>query len=174
MEVHRTEIKQEDTLLFEEVYEKYYKQIMAYFVKRIGNKSDAEDLTSEVFLYCYKNLNTFDSKKSSISTWIYLIAKSRYYNYCRDKRLTECIDDYEHLVGDSADLMDKAIYLDELRTQLNEALKCLTERQKNIIILRYFEDKSSEEIADLFCTSSNNIRVQLHKALKKLKKIMES
>ena len=174
MEVYRTEVKQEETLLFEEVYEKYYKQIVAYFIKRIGNQPDAEDLTSEVFLYCYKNFSTYDPKKSSIATWIYLVAKSRYFNYCRDKRITENIDDFENLAADSADLMDNAIYLEELRSQLNAALTSLTERQKSIIVLRYFEDKSAEEIANIFCTSSNNIRVQLHKALKKLKKIMES
>lgn len=159
---------------FKEIYEKYYPQVLAYFLKKINHRHDAEDLTSEVFLYCYKQIDTYDSEKSSVSTWIYLIAKSRFFNYCRDKKITENIDDFTDLLGSDTDLPEKAVYLSELREQLNTALLSLTEQQRKIVIMRYFKGKNAQEIAAQFGTSANNIRVQLSKALKNLKKIMEN
>lgn len=161
-----------EKISFEEIYKKYYNQMFAYFFKRLNNKADAEDLTSDTLLYCYKNIDTYDSEKASFATWIYLIAKSRYYNYFRDRKLTENIDDFENIAGDSENQMENAIYIDELRKQLNIALNNLTERQRSIIIMKFFEDKTTEEIADFYKTSSNNIRVQLCKALKNLRKYM--
>lgn len=170
MYINKTSIIDGVQISFNEVYNKYYKQILAYFFKRINSTSDAEDLTSEVFLYSYKHFDKYDSEKASLSTWLYLIAKSRYYNYCRDKKNTENIDDFENLIGSYGDEMEKAIYIEELRIQLNKALNNLTDRQKNIVVMKYFEEMETEEIAEFYGTSSNNIRVQLCKALKNLRK----
>ena len=174
MEIYKNIHCEKNIISFDDIYRKYHSQIVAYFVKRTGNQKDAEDLASEVFLYCYKNYSKYDSSKSSVSTWIYLIAKSRFYNYCRDRKTCEDIDDYANIIEDSTDFTEKAIYLEEMRIQLNESLKLLTERQRKIVILKYFEGMKAEEIALLFDTTANNIRVQLSKALKKMKKNMEN
>ncbi|MDE6035586.1 MAG: sigma-70 family RNA polymerase sigma factor [Ruminococcus sp.] len=170
MEIKETTDNNKSLLTFDEVYKKYYRQILAYFIKHIGNQEEAEDLTSEVFMYCYKNFDKYDVKKASVSTWIYLIAKSRFCNYLRDRKVNDNIDDYTDLVDYSAVDVDKALYLEEMRKQLNNALNSLTERQRLIVILKYFQEKSAEEIALILNTNANNIRVQLSKALKSMKK----
>lgn len=170
MEIKQTVNNSSNLLTYDEVYKKYYSQILAYFKKHISSEADAEDLTSEVFMYCYRNFDKYDSKKASVSTWIYLVAKSRFCNYLRDRKVNDNIDDYDNLVGGSADDMDKALYLEETRKQLDSALKALTERQRTIVVLRYFQDKSAEEIAKVLGTNANNVRVQLHKALESMKK----
>lgn len=174
MDIYKTAACNKAEVSFENIYSRYYTPILAYFIKRIGNRSDAEDLTSEVFLYCFNNYDTYDSSKSSVATWLYLVAKSRFYNYCRDRKQTEDIDDYSNIIEDTNNLVERAVYLSELRAQLNEALNELTERQKRIVVMKYFEGMDAEEIATILDTNANNVRVQLSKALKRLRTVVES
>lgn len=174
MDIHNTAARSKAEVSFENIYSRYYAPILSYFIKRIGNQSDAEDLTSEVFLYCFNNFNTYDPLKSSVATWLYLVAKSRFYNYCRDRKQIEDIDNYSNIIEDTNNLVERAVYLSELRTQLNEALNELTERQKKIVVMKYFEGMNAEEIATILDTNANNVRVQLSKALKRLRTVMES
>ena len=173
MEILKTAAVCEVKQSFEEVYKKYYPQILSYYCQRIGNHADAEDLTSEVFLYCANHYDNYDPQKASVATWIYLIAKSRFSNYCRDRKLTDNIDDHLDLTGDTGEMMDKALYLQELRERLTAALGQLAERQRQIVVWRYFDDRSIEEIANRLEITSNNVRVQLSRALKKLRSIIK-
>lgn len=174
MNIRKNAEHKKNEVSFESIYSKYYSSVLFYFIKRIRNQSDAEDLTSEVFLYCFNNYDTYDSSKSSFATWLYLVAKSRFYNYCRDKKQTEDIDDYANIIEDTSNLVEKAVYLSELRMQLNVALNELTERQKKIVVMKYFEGMCAEEIANILNTNANNVRVQLSKALKRLQTIIEN
>ena len=66
--------------------------------------------------------------------------------------------------------MDACIYLEQLRTMLDTALAYLPERQQKIIRMRYFEDLSGNEIADILGMTPGNVRVQLSRALDTLEK----
>lgn len=157
---------------FESVYKTYYPKVLQYYSKKMANIQDAEDLAGEVFLYCCKNYDSYDPQKAEISTWIYLVAGSRWKNYCRDRQYPQNIDDFEFCGEDGADEMEHAVWLDQLTDSLTNALRQLTERQQRIVILRYFSDKTPSEIAVLLGTNPNNVRVQLSKALKTMKHYM--
>lgn len=68
---------------FESFYAQYAQQVHRYLYRKIGNVQDAEDLTADIFEYCYRQFNTFDPQKASIKTWLYVIVNSRYKNYLR-------------------------------------------------------------------------------------------
>ena len=108
---------------YEEIYEKHYGKVFQYIYRKIGNFSEAEDLTSEAFLYAYKHYDQYDPSKSAIATWLYLIVNSRLNNYYRDSRI--CID-LETVVGvledDTVDL-EQGAYMEEVSEQLQEAIK---------------------------------------------------
>ena len=53
---------------FDEIYYGYYIKVNRYIKKKINNPEDANDLTQDVFEYCYRKLDSFDPNKSSIST----------------------------------------------------------------------------------------------------------
>ena len=67
--------------------------------------------------------------------------------------------------------LDEGVYLEQLHTALMKAIKSLPERQQKIVMLRYFENCSSEEIADRLNISPGNVRVLLSRALDKLSKM---
>ena len=156
-------------LPFEKVYERYFFDVLRFVCKRIENRQEAEDLTSEVFLYCYKNYSRYDPRKSSISTWLFLVVKSMLKTYYRDKKTHLDISDFEDwLLSDSDDLA-RAIYLEQLRSFLAEQIKLLPDRQQQAIVMRFFQEKDFDEIAAALDTSAGNVRVMLTRALAKMR-----
>lgn len=153
---------------FEDFYMKYYSGVCHYLFKKIGNVHDAEDLASEAFIYCYKNYDRFDPKKSSASTWLYLIVNSRLKNFYRDRKEQVCIDELENVLPDETDDMGKAVYLEQMRDELAKAIQSLPEKQQIAIRMRYFEEKSFEEVAFALGTNISNARVILSRALDKM------
>lgn len=154
---------------YEEFYSANYARVLYYVRSKINSAEDAKDLTSEVFLYCYTHYDEYDPEKSSIITWLYLIVNSRIKNYYRDHNVTYV--DYEvvsETLQDHGIDLDESVYLEQLHTSLMRAIKCLPQRQQSIIIMRYFENCSSEEIAQRLCLSAGNVRVLLSRALSKL------
>ena len=158
-----------DMMPFEQVYERYYFDVFRFFVKRTENHQEAEDLTGEVFLYCYKNYSRYDPQKSAISTWLFLVAKSMLKTYYRDRKQHLDISDFEEwLITDDADI-SRAVYLEQLRSFLAEQIKQLSEKQQQVIVMRFFQEKDFDEIAIALNTSQGNIRVILTRAVAKLK-----
>lgn len=151
-------------------YEENYCKVFSYLMKKILNRSDAEDLTGEVFLYCYSHYDTFDPGKSSITTWLYLIVNSRLKNYYRDKKEHLDIGEMENYLFEEAAEMDKAVYLEQLRDKIAACLDKLPERQREIIVLRYFREMDYSLIAEKLGLTVGNIRVILSRALDKLEK----
>lgn len=77
---------------FDEFYESNYRKVYVYFVRKGMIHCEAEELTQEVFLYCYNHFSDYDPCKSAITTWLYVIASSRFKNYCRDRKVTISLD----------------------------------------------------------------------------------
>lgn len=159
-----------EKLPFPEFYHLYYSQVVHYINKKINHLDDAEDLAGEVFTYCYSHYDSYDPEKSAMSTWLYLIVNSRIKNHYRD---TKAFVDLESVVGvlpDETIDMDACIYLQQLRQQLEKALMKLPERQRTIVTMRYFEERSNSEIALKLGMTQINVRVQLSRALDTLEK----
>ena len=159
---------------FEQVYDRYYFDVFRFFLSRIENRQEAEDLTSDVFLYCYKNYSRYDARKSAISTWLFIVAKSMLKTHYRDKKQHLDISDFEEwLLTDEYD-MSRAVYLEQLRDLLANQIKLLPEKYQQVVIMRFFQEKDFTEIAKTLDTSQGNVRVILSRAVSKLKESMSN
>lgn len=158
---------------FEQVYDQHYFSVLRYVSRHISNRQDAEDLTGDAFLYCYSHYDDYDPAKSSLSTWLYLIVNSRLKNFYRDRKETADISDLEPFLAAEEDDMGKAVYLQQLRTQLAAAIRQLPERQQQVVILRYFREKSYAEIAESVGITEGNARVMANRALARLEQLCE-
>ncbi len=153
---------------YEEFYVNNYSRVLYYVQNKIGNSVDAEDLTSEVFIYCYKHYEDYDPEKSSITTWLYLVVNSRIKNYYRDHVVFADYESVAETMQDQSIDLDKGVYLEQLHNALMEAIKKLPERQQKVIMMRYFQNCSGDEIARELNISPGNVRVLLSRALDKL------
>lgn len=158
---------------FETLYEQYFDQIVRYLAKRLGNIQDAEDLAGDVFLYCYKNYDQYDPERSAVSTWLYLVVNSRLKNHYRDRRDSADISELaESLFAEHVD-MERAVYLEQLRDFLAGGLERLPERQRDIVVMRYFRQMEFADIAAELGITAGNARVILSRALEKLGKELQ-
>lgn len=167
-------IQPEQTIPFESFYRQYLQQVHRYLSNKVGNAQDVEDLTSEIFEYCYRQFHTFDPKKASIRTWLYVIVNSRYKNYLRSRRCFEDIEDYMEFTASDEMPMEQAAELECERALLARALERLPQSQREIVIQKYFLEKSAAEIAKELGMTQVNVRVQLHRAIQQMKAFIQA
>lgn len=158
---------------FQEFYSTYYQKVVFYINKKISNPFDAEDLASEIFLYCYSHYDDYDPQKSALSTWLYLIVNSRIKNHYRDAKTYVDLESLVGVLSDDTVDMDACIYLQQMKQQLEKAMNRLSDRQRQIVKMRYFEEKSNAEVAAALGMTQINVRVQLSRALDILEKYVE-
>lgn len=153
---------------YEVFYERNYGRVLSYVRGKLASVEEAEDLTSDVFLYCYSHYDSYDPQKSSLTTWLYLVVNSRLKNWYRDHVPTADFEEVAITLSDDTVDLDRGIYLEQLHSALMTALSQLPERQRQIVMLRYFENKSGEEIAQALGITPGNVRVLLSRAVDKL------
>lgn len=155
-------------MTFDEFYAAFWRKALCYVKSKGVSKADAEDLCSQAFLYCFQRYDQFDAKRASEESWLFLVIRSRLKNYWRDRHIHGDIDDFSEYLPDTACDVEKVILLEALRQQVAEALKKLNERQQCIVVLRYFKDMRTKEIADRLGITPGAVRIQLFRALAKI------
>ena len=155
---------------YEVFYQTYHKKIERYLIGKGVGFDDAQELTQEIFSYCYTSFSQYDEKKGSISTWLYLRVNSRYKNYLRKKSNTPFFEDVQGEEIQIADdfNMDSLMYIQDMRQLLAEALKTLPDIERQIVILRYFGGFSTAQVAQKLQLREGNVRTKLSRTLKKL------
>jgi RNA polymerase sigma-70 factor (ECF subfamily) len=164
----------EDIDAFGELINRYQEKLQRY-VLRISHFSveEAEEILQEVFLKAWKNLRDFD-QSLAFSSWIYRITHNHTISSFRkaksrgqDKQVG--IDDQLfHLKSKELELgeqLDKKIHAKKVR----EALEKMPENYKEILILRYFEDKSYEDISDILKKPMGTVATLVNRAKKKFR-----
>lgn len=162
---------------FEYYYNKYYTQVYLYVYKKISNLHDAEDLAQDAFVSAYAKFDSFDPARASFQTWIYIIVGNKLKNHYRDRKVGIALDDPEQTVEPAEegfeDEMVEAAYLAEMRSSLAAALEELSEIQRQIVIASYFKNQTSGEIAFALGLTDGNVRVQLSRAIGKMRTYFE-
>ena len=137
---------------FETLYNKYKNKIQYFIFNIVKNYDKAEDITQEVFIYILQNKAR---ENCSFKYYIYLVAKSRAYNYInQEKRRTEINEKYslldsEEIQKDISDLIEKQ----EREKELTEAINMLDDKYKNAIYLTKIEGLSYKESAEILRTN---------------------
>jgi len=131
---------------------KRYEDKLLRYIIRISkfSREDAEDVLQEVFIKTYFNLNGFD-KELQFSSWIYRIAHNETVSAIRKKVVRPSISlEVEDLVkfGDSFD-MTKEMDNNFDRKMIDEALSKLDEKYREVLVLRFLDEKDYVEIADI-------------------------
>lgn len=122
----------------------------------------------DVFYSVWDKFDSFDEKKATFQTWLYVIVNNKLKNYYRGRKETIELD--ESITSDNqTDEIIEAIQLQYLRDHLYVALEGLSEVQRQLIIYKYFNGMNASEIAYRVGLSSGNVRVHLKRALDKIR-----
>ena len=152
----------------ENIYHNYHSKVFGYICAKMNSAHDAEDVTADVFVKGFEKLDSFDETKASLSTWIYTITRNTLTDYYRTRRAFEEIP--ETLPGGSS--VEEEVCSGETLETLVKALEVLDERERDIIILRFYSGKTLKEIAAQMGISYAYVKVLQNKAFEKLRKFL--
>ena len=151
---------------FEAIVSRYTGPLMHFIYSRVRSQQDAEDLCQETFLRAFRALHTFDDR-SSFKTWLYSIAFHETVSFLRKKKLPTCSFFPEMTAQIETD------FDSEYKDQIWRAARQLTEDQYTVLWLKYKENLSILQIAQVTQKSRINIRVLLHRAHRKLARLLD-
>ena len=179
--IHQTEpeIRQElkvietakkDSRAFGLLYEKYYKPIYLFVYKRVDGKDTTEDLTSQVFLKAMVNLPKYQFKGVPFSAWLFRIASNEINLYFRTSQKQRAVNLEEGGIDRLADGITKDDDIDKVALVV-KCINTLSEKDLEIIELRFFEKNSFKEVAYILGIKETNAKVRVHRIIEKLKKV---
>ena len=154
----------------EAIYRDYHGKVSGYIRSKINSPQDAEDITADVFLKVYEKLDNFDESKASLSTWIYTVTRNTLTDYFRTRKVWE---DIPETTEDEVSVEDEALNAEMLET-LADALETLEERERDIIILRFYSGKTLKDISVQMGISYAYVKVLQNNGFAKIKSFFEN
>lgn len=158
---------------------RYQNMIFAMVLRQVGERSTAEEISQEVFVKAYLNINKFE-KRSRFSTWLTRIALNQTSTYFTSKstrlqKINDSFDDHMHEVSDKEKQEDLEHKKDQQRLlkAFHEALKYLKPIYREVLVICGLEGKTYEEAASLLGIPIGTVRSRLNKARLLMKEKVE-
>jgi RNA polymerase sigma-70 factor, ECF subfamily len=161
--------------------ERYEQKLLRYIYRLTGVQENSEDILQEAFLKIYTNLNSFDTHLS-FSAWAYRITHNEIINSIRkNKNHTKNISlDLENenmtslldILADNTNI-EEEIYQKQQAQKIHEILFLLPLKYREILILRYLEEKDYLEISDILRIPTGTVATLLNRAKKQAKVLAE-
>lgn len=154
-----------------------YEQKLDLYVRRKSNttRDDRKDILQNVFIKVYKNINDFD-QGLKFSSWIYRIAHNEMIDWYRKEKTHPVLhfEDDETIVNKIISDVDvqKESIKKELRSHIEKVLQTLTPEYQEVVQLRFFEEKSYEEISDILQIPPGTVAIRINRVKKKLKELL--
>lgn len=169
------EVRAGNMQAFTKIIDKYKNQLFATVLRMTKNPEDAQDLVQEAFIKVYEQLNKYDFK-GSFSSWLYRVTINHCLDELRKKRYqVEHITFNEKGIDSSEENEPEIVFLKKEKSrQLEKLIASLPEDERMIILLRYANERSYEEISELLHIPLSTVRNKLHRAKKKLRKIVQA
>jgi len=164
------EAAQRDPARFADLYENNFERVYAYIVRRVGNRAETEDLTSEVFHHALANLNRFEWRGIPFAAWLYRIAANLISD--RWQRSGREVADDSGLI-ESAQVSPAEIEEVERRATLFRLVNTLPDEQQRVVVLRFVEQKSIKEVAQEIRKTEGAVKQLQFRALTNLRARME-
>ena len=142
---------------FDDIYEEYFDRVYYKVLSVVKNDDDAEDICQETFISVYKNLSKF-REESNIYTWIYRIAINKTYDFFKKRKLEFEINDDVLSLPEDVNFDTKII--------LQEKLKLISEKEREIVILKDIYGYKLKEIAEMKDMNLSTVKSVYYKALK--------
>jgi RNA polymerase sigma-70 factor (ECF subfamily) len=163
------EAAQQDPARFADLYEINFDRIYAFAVKRVRDRTEAEDLTAEVFHHALANLKRFEWHGIPFAAWLFRIAA----NLISDRRQRSRREMQDDAALESAQVSPAEVEEAERRATLYRLVETLPADQKRVVILRFVEQKSIKEVASAIRRTEGAVKQLQFRALSTLKARME-
>lgn len=164
---------------FQMLVSRYRGKLLAYLRHLGASHDEADDLLQDVFIKAYRALARFDARRR-FSPWVYRIAHNEAVNLLkrRNRRALVSWEDIANSndkieIADLSETPEEMIEGEERRDAIHRALGLLSHEHREILVLRYYHDKSYSEMSEILGRPENTIASMLNRAKKKLAERME-
>ena len=162
--------QQRDQVAFTQLYEAHFDRIYRYVVLKIGDRTEAEDMTQQVFLNALQSIHSFKWRGFPFSAWLYRIAHNQVVDYLRKKK-KQAIPLDESLVRSDSNPQLMAEHSVDVE-QLISATQRLTRAQREVISLRFTGELPIAEVARIMGKSQGAVKALQHSAIVALRKTL--
>ncbi|MCI5059027.1 MAG: sigma-70 family RNA polymerase sigma factor [Flavobacteriales bacterium] len=148
------------------LYEQNYYSIFRFVYNRVDSAESAADIVSEVFLKALKNIKKYKIQGTPFSSWLYQIARNEvnmHYRQSNKSKVVSLNEESIHAIFDEAEIEPDTSEL--FIAFINQ----LDDDETEMVEMKFFEQRSHEEIASILKISKANSKVKLHRIIKKLK-----
>jgi len=160
-----------DTSFFGELIDRYHKALSLYVMRRShATREDVEDIVQKSFIKMYRNLNDFDYTLK-FSSWAYRITHNELIDWYRKQKTKPQFvtgdDDIDIFASIASDInIEKTALQKELALEIKTIIQTLDEKYQEVVLLRFFEEKSYEEISDILRIPEGTVAIRLSRAKK--------
>ncbi|MEZ4087406.1 MAG: sigma-70 family RNA polymerase sigma factor [Candidatus Gracilibacteria bacterium] len=164
-----------DPQAFAALYDKYFDQIYRYVYRRVSDKDMVHDLVSQTFYDALSHMDSYEHRGFPFSAWLYKIAHNNVLKFYRksSKLQISPIEEGMTFEDETVDV-ERDMRNSEAKEAIEQVLLQLEPEDREIIRLKFFEEVSNVEIAEIMGLSANHIGVKVFRALKKVKQLLST
>ncbi len=163
---------------FASLLARHLKSVYSFAARSAPN--DAEDIAQDTFLKAWKNLKGYEPDKAQFKTWLMRIARNTVIDYLRKRRIA-VFSEFENEQGGSRientpgeePLPDEVVARAHDAHEVEEALKKLSPSYREVMLLRYMNQLSFEEICEVLGEPSNTVRSRHRRGLAQLRELLQ-
>jgi RNA polymerase sigma-70 factor (ECF subfamily) len=155
-----------DEQAFEQIVASYGSRLRYYLLKLLGSRDAADDVLQDVWLDVYRGIPRLRDP-AAFRSWIYRIARNRAYRLMRRSNRYQPLGDNEELATDDNE------FTAEDAQCIHEAIETLSAEHRDVLLLRFIENLSYAEIADIAGCSQGTVKSRIHYAKQVLRRTIE-
>ena len=155
------------------LYDHYQPQIYRFIYLKVNHREEAEDLTHQVFLNAWQNIEKYNFRGFPFSSWLYRIARNKTIDYYRTKKenidLTIITEEIISIDKNTDEIIDTVLNAEKVK----KTIKQLKPSEQEVIILRFIEELSLNETAKIMGKTVTAVKLIQHRAIKNLHRLLE-
>ena len=163
-----------DSAALAALYERFFDQLYRYVSFKSGNRAEAEDITTDVFVKMLESIHSFKWQGHPFSSWLFRIAHNLIVDYFRRaaRKKTVPLEAATATVGTTSDDIDRVVETNLTMSEVRVAMSGLTSLQQEVISLRFAGGLSVSETAGTLGKNDNAVKALQHVGLKRLRTIL--
>jgi RNA polymerase sigma-70 factor (ECF subfamily) len=160
-----------------ELYDRYAPTLLALARRILGTSGDAEDVVQEVFVHVWNQSGRYDPARSSVSTWLTLITRSRAIDRLRNRKVVDRTHEEAHAADPAEDASPEgpeAVFIHERRERVQRELANLPPEQRQVLEMAFYQGLSQSEISARAGLPLGTVKTRTLLAMKKLRNALRS
>jgi len=175
-----------DGAAWEKLARTQHRRVYAICYRFTGSQADAEDMTQEVFLKMYRNLGSFDPTKGGFTTWLTTLTRNLLVDNYRRSRMDRASDSLDETydgeddgatradkLADGGKSQEQIVSGQQLRTQIQAALKQVSPELREAVILRDLEDMDYKDIAEVLGVPQGTVKSRISRGRAELARLLK-